>query len=179
MSFAVTRDDGAFEWGGENLFTVFCQLQNLFKGSFWRMIWDVLRFNASARRLLSELEERGRRQGVELDEKGREEVDILSLGDYLSQNGYSDSFRDDYLMVRDSLSDDGSTLTFGMQPMTTSIWSTPPSECASGFTARSILRFMHNHHLLQLTGKPNWLTIAGGRSVPVPVPSPYPFPLAH
>jgi predicted NAD/FAD-binding protein len=22
---------------------------------------------------------------------------------------------------------------------------------------------MHNHHLLQLTGKPNWLTIAGGR----------------
>jgi predicted NAD/FAD-binding protein len=116
MSFAVTRDDGAFEWGGENLFTVFCQLQNLFKGSFWRMIWDVLRFNASARRLLSELEERGRRQGVELDEKGREEVDILSLGDYLSQNGYSDSFRDDYLMVRGSLSDDGSALTFGCSP---------------------------------------------------------------
>jgi len=34
-----------------------------------------------------------------------------------------------------------------------------------GFTARSILRFMHNHHLLQITGKPKWLTISGGRSV--------------
>ncbi|PVF94659.1 FAD/NAD(P)-binding domain-containing protein, partial [Serendipita vermifera] len=144
MSFAVTRDDGAFEWGGENLFTVFCQPQNLFKGTFWRMIWDVLRFNASARRLLVELEKRGNEcNGV--DEKGREDIDVLSVGEYLKQNGYSDSFRDDYLM-----------------PMATSIWSTPPSECERGFSARSILRFMHNHHLLQITGKPKWLTIAGG-----------------
>jgi predicted NAD/FAD-binding protein len=63
--------------------------------------------------------------------------------------------------------------------MATSIWSTPPSECADGagtsfrvetpltplpgFSARSILRFMHNHHLLQITGKPKWLTVQGGR----------------
>jgi predicted NAD/FAD-binding protein len=33
----------------------------------------------------------------------------------------------------------------------------------SGFSARSILRFMHNHHLLQITGKPKWLTVQGGR----------------
>ena len=25
------------------------------------------------------------------------------------------------------------------------------------------IQFMHNHHLLQITGKPSWLTIKGGR----------------
>lgn len=34
-----------------------------------------------------------------------------------------------------------------------------------GFSARAILRFMHNHHLLQITGKPKWLTVKGGRFV--------------
>ncbi|PVF92254.1 hypothetical protein CPB86DRAFT_830120 [Serendipita vermifera] len=112
MSFSVTRDDGAFELGGENLFIVFCQPQNLFKGTFWRMIWGALRCNTSTRRSLVELEKKGKScNGV--DEKGREEIDVLSVGEYLKQNGYSDSFRDDYLM-----------------PMATSIWSTPPSELA-------------------------------------------------
>ncbi|PVF92260.1 hypothetical protein CPB86DRAFT_830123 [Serendipita vermifera] len=123
MSFSVTREDGAFELGGENLFTVFCQSQSL--------------GNASTRRLLVELEKKGKEcDGV--DEKGREEIDVLSVGEYLKQNEYSDAFRDDYLM------------------------STPPSECERGFSARFIPRFMHNHHLLQLIGKPKWLTIAGG-----------------
>ena len=62
--------------------------------------------------------------------------------------------------------------------MCAAIWSTPPSTCAqstplisnlgcthnpTAFTARSLLRFMHNHHLLQIIGKPDWLTIKGGR----------------
>ena len=46
--------------------------------------------------------------------------------------------------------------------MTAAIWSTPPDKCALDFPALTLLRFMHNHHLLQLTGKPAWLTIPGG-----------------
>ncbi|KIM25747.1 hypothetical protein M408DRAFT_330955 [Serendipita vermifera MAFF 305830] len=138
MSFSVTRDKGAFEYGGENLVSLFCQFSNLFKSSMWRMIWDILRFNASARRLLAESE------SAVLDSKVAD-AKATSLGAYLKANGYSDSFRDDYLL-----------------PIATSIWSTPPSECADGFSARSILRFMHNHHLLQITGKPKWLTVKGG-----------------
>ncbi|KAL0961180.1 hypothetical protein HGRIS_006152 [Hohenbuehelia grisea] len=30
------------------------------------------------------------------------------------------------------------------------------------FPARTLLQFMNNHHLLQITGKPKWLTIQGG-----------------
>lgn len=55
--------------------------------------------------------------------------------------------------------------------MTAAIWSTPPDACALDFPARTLLRFMHNHHLLQLTGKPSWLTIApssASESAPVP-----------
>ena len=64
--------------------------------------------------------------------------------------------------------------------MTAAIWSTPPDKCATDFPARTLvstltpvphmtsliesqIRFMRNHHLLQITGKPKWLTIKGGR----------------
>lgn len=49
----------------------------------WRMIWDVLRFNACAARLVTD---------------GPVESN-LSIGDYLEREGYSDAFRDDYLIV--------------------------------------------------------------------------------
>lgn len=49
--------------------------------------------------------------------------------------------------------------------MTAAIWSTPPDKCALDFPARTLIQFMHNHHLLQITGKPAWLTIPGGRYV--------------
>jgi predicted NAD/FAD-binding protein len=92
MSFSVTRDKGAFEWGGENVASLFCQFSNLFSSSMWRMIWDVLRFNASARRLLAESE------SAALDSKTAEAKGI-SVGAYLKANGYSDAFRDDYLLA--------------------------------------------------------------------------------
>jgi predicted NAD/FAD-binding protein len=92
MSFSVTRDKGAFEWGGEDVGSLFCQISNLFSSSMWRMIWDVLRFNASARRLLAESE------SAVLDSKTVDAKEI-SVGAYLKANGYSDAFRDDYLLV--------------------------------------------------------------------------------
>lgn len=46
--------------------------------------------------------------------------------------------------------------------MTASIWSTPPSLAFSSFPAITLLRFMHNHHLLQILNRPQWLTIKGG-----------------
>lgn len=46
--------------------------------------------------------------------------------------------------------------------MTSSIWSTPPSVAFRSFPAITLLRFMHNHHLLQILNRPQWLTIKGG-----------------
>ncbi|KAF9820730.1 hypothetical protein IEO21_01173 [Rhodonia placenta] len=47
-------------------------------------------------------------------------------------------------------------------PMTAAIWSTPPDKCTLDFPARTLIQFMHNHHLLQIFGKPSWLTLRGG-----------------
>ena len=64
--------------------------------------------------------------------------------------------------------------------MTAAIWSTPPGRCFLDFPAKTLvshgatlvvcpsllpclqIQFMYNHHLLQITGKPSWLTIQGG-----------------
>jgi predicted NAD/FAD-binding protein len=50
------------------------------------MLWDILRFNACARRFIAEYEKSA----------GGSE---MSIDEYVRRNGYSDAFRDDYLMV--------------------------------------------------------------------------------
>ena len=44
MSFALSVDGGALEWGSRGLGAVFAQRSNLLRPSFWRMIYDVVRF---------------------------------------------------------------------------------------------------------------------------------------
>jgi predicted NAD/FAD-binding protein len=46
--------------------------------------------------------------------------------------------------------------------MTGAIWSTPADKAALDFPAMTLVRFFHNHHLLQITGKPKWMTVKGG-----------------
>ncbi len=48
----------------------------------WILLYDIMRFNMCARRLLDGPVELG-----------------LSIGEYLHREGYSDSFRDNYLLV--------------------------------------------------------------------------------
>ena len=48
MSFAITVDGGRFEWGARSLNAVFGQRRNLLRPRFYRMIRDVMRFNARA-----------------------------------------------------------------------------------------------------------------------------------
>ena len=46
--------------------------------------------------------------------------------------------------------------------MTAAIWSTAPNAGSLNFPALTLIRFMHNHHLLQVTDRPSWLTIKDG-----------------
>ncbi|EED79173.1 predicted protein, partial [Postia placenta Mad-698-R] len=132
MTFSVSRDGGAFEWAGNNLSSVFCQPKRLLDLDMWRMLYDIVRFNVSARRLFQ-------KYGP---------MSEVSIGEYLSKEGYSTSFRDNYLV-----------------PMTAAIWSTPPDKCTLDFPARTLIQFMYNHHLLQIFGKPSWLTLRGGSRI--------------
>lgn len=67
-----------------------------------------------------------------------------TLGDYLQQQGYGAAFRDQHLL-----------------PMASALWSSPSRQVAS-FPAKYLVRFMANHQMLQLSGRPQWRVVRGG-----------------
>ena len=69
-----------------------------------------------------------------------------SLGDYLRENRYGAMFIDDHLV-----------------PMASALWSSP-SDGIMGFPAKYLARFMDNHHMLQVQGRPPWRVVSGGSS---------------
>ena len=112
------------------------------------MLFDIVRFNQFALDLLSQAEE------SEEDPSGANGTTAVfqkpthqeSIGDYLDREGYSEAFRDDYLI-----------------PMTAAVWSTSPDKCSLDFPAVTLVRFMWNHHLLTtVSARPTWMTIPGG-----------------
>jgi len=48
MTFGITINNGAIEWGAKNLNAVFGQRRNLIRPKFWRFIFDILHFNHRA-----------------------------------------------------------------------------------------------------------------------------------
>ena len=77
-----------------------------------------------------------------LDEAG----DGPTLGDYLSANGYSQLFVRDHLV-----------------PMACALWSSPSGRILD-FPAKYLVRFMANHRMLQVQGRPGWRVVTGGSS---------------
>ncbi|MBY0339923.1 MAG: FAD-dependent oxidoreductase [Rhodocyclaceae bacterium] len=67
-----------------------------------------------------------------------------SLGDFLERRRYGKAFRDWYLL-----------------PMAAAIWSCP-TETMLAYPLATFVRFCHNHGLLQLVNRPQWLTVKGG-----------------
>lgn len=136
MTFGISRDAGAFEWSGTSAGALFAQPENALKPTFWRMIFDIVRFNQFALDLLSLVP--GSPAAVDATN--------ISIGDYLLREGYSDAFRDDYLI-----------------PMTACVWSTGADKCALEFPALTLVRFMWNHHLLStVSERPPWMTVEHG-----------------
>jgi predicted NAD/FAD-binding protein len=81
MSFSVRIGDGALEWSGSNLATVFAQPSNLARPRFLRMLADLLRFNREAARLA---------------ESGAPVTG--TLGEFLDARGYGREVRELYLI---------------------------------------------------------------------------------
>jgi len=144
MTFGVTRDHGAFEWSGEAR-GIFAQRRNIFRPRHWRMIFDIIRFNQFALDIIAD-EEEATKPRLGFPKKARQTAADMSIGQYLDREGYSEGFKDDYLI-----------------PMTAAVWSTSPDKCSLDFPAKTLIRFMWNHHLLTtLAERPPWLTIPGG-----------------
>jgi predicted NAD/FAD-binding protein len=68
----------------------------------------------------------------------------LTLAEYVRQRGYGDDFLNLYLT-----------------PMSSAVWSTPPS-LMLGFPAATLLRFFHNHGFLGMHTQHPWFTVVGG-----------------
>lgn len=67
-----------------------------------------------------------------------------SVGDFLAAQRFSAAFRQWYLL-----------------PMIACIWSCPPAQMLD-FPIGTLIRFCHNHGLLQLRNRPQWLSVRGG-----------------
>ncbi|KAF4552059.1 Hypothetical protein D9617_11g009060 [Elsinoe fawcettii] len=151
MTFGVSRDYGKFEWSG-NAEGIFAQRRNIFSLRHWRMIFDIIRFNQFALDLLREDDELSAKgQGMDAvkingSSAAQHAKAYKTIGTYLHEEGYSQAFKDDYLI-----------------PMTAAVWSTSPDKASLDFPAITLIRFMWNHHLLTtLAERPLWLTIPGG-----------------
>lgn len=133
MSFSVSLDEGkGCEWGSRNgVSSLFAQKSNILNPYFWQMIRDVLHFKTD---VLKYLEDLGNNPDLDRNE---------TLEQFIKSHGYSQLFQHAYL-----------------EPICSSIWSAS-SEGVMRFSAFSVLSFCRNHHLLQLFGRPQWLTVKG------------------
>ena len=137
MSFSVQVPDGAnrrgLEWSGNDLNGVFAQRRNLLRPSFLHMLADIVRFN----RLATRLSERG----VDADA----DADLSEpIGEFLVRHRFGAPFRDGYFL-----------------PMIGCIWSCPTDQMLQ-FPIATMIRFCHNHGLIQVTNRPQWHTVRGG-----------------
>ena len=78
MSFAVSLDEGQFEYAAPGLFA---QKRNVVRPRFWKMLTEIMRFYRQA--------------PVDLARLGDPD---LTLGQYLKDRGFSEAFRDDHLL---------------------------------------------------------------------------------
>jgi predicted NAD/FAD-binding protein len=84
------------------------------------------------------------RLATRIAESGEEAGMRQPLAEFLREHRFSDEFRDWYLL-----------------PMIGCIWSCPTDQMLR-FPVATLVRFCHNHGLLQVTGRPQWWTVAGG-----------------
>lgn len=75
---------------------------------------------------------------------GEEAALSQPLSQFLEQHGFSDAFRDWYFL-----------------PMLGCIWSCPTDQMLR-FPVATMIRFCHNHGLIQVNDRPQWYTVAGG-----------------
>ncbi|RZO82703.1 MAG: FAD-dependent oxidoreductase [Oceanococcus sp.] len=123
MSFSVAN--GSLEYASHSLDGLFAQRRRLLSVAHLKMLREILRFNRQARQLV-----------------GRD--DPRTLAEFLAGEGYSDTFRDSYLL-----------------PLCAAIWSASLLD-AQHFPADHFARFFNNHGLLQLRDRPQWRVVPGG-----------------
>lgn len=124
MSFSVS-DPSSYEWSSDPR-GIFAWKRNAADPAFLGLLAEIGRFNRIGCKAIL--------QDAQCDEP---------LGQWLDRHGFSQRFRDSYLL-----------------PMGGAIWSTPEGEMLS-YPAGALLSFFRNHRLMHIR-RPKWRTVAGG-----------------
>ena len=126
MSFSYSLSEGELEYCGNGLNGLFGQRKNLLNHKVWRLLRDLIRFYN------------------ESESKAALAPSNLTVGQFLEENQYSESFIDLHLI-----------------PMISAIWSTS-GQTALQVPISSVVKFFSNHGLLKLRNRPSWRTILHG-----------------
>ncbi len=126
MSFGVRDDATGLEYSAASVSSLFAQRRTLVSPRHWKMLAELVRFNRIGRELLGT------------------DDDATTLDAYLTRRGFSQAFRDRFII-----------------PMGAAIWSAPPGEMGQ-FPARYFVEFFTNHRFLDVFGRPVWRVITGG-----------------
>ena len=137
MSFSVSlnQNNGSrLEWAGDNLNTLFAQRKNIVNPAFLRMLFDIVRFNHAGKKMAQDFDVK----------KANHAYPLESVEDFLLRKGFSNAFRDWYLL-----------------PMIGSIWSCSLKDMMQ-FPIQTLMQFCNNHGLLNIINRPQWMTVKGG-----------------
>lgn len=128
MSMSVSCGECGLEYAGaKGLTGLFPNARNLTDTDYLRTLTEVRRFH---------------RQGREIAADPGQ--DTMTVGDLLEEGGYSDHFRDHFLLA-----------VIGC------VWSSS-QDLAAEYPARYLMRFLDNHGMLSVGGSPEWRTVTGG-----------------
>ena len=134
MSMSITCEGCGLEYAGaRGLSGLFAQPRRAGNAAYLRMLGEVKRFHAQARRLLDHS-----------DTAPGSDVDGLTLGTFLAIGGYSDYFVQHFMI-----------------PVVSCVWSAGAAVSLQ-YPAAYLFRFLDNHGMLSVTGSPEWRTVTGG-----------------
>jgi predicted NAD/FAD-binding protein len=134
MSMSITCEGCGLEYAGaRGLSGLFAQPRLAGNPAYLRMLGEVKRFHAHARRLIEHA-----------DGEGGDDVDGLTLGTFLALGGYSPYFVRHFMI-----------------PVVSCVWSSG-TRASLAYPALYLFRFLDNHGMLSVTGSPRWRTVTGG-----------------
>jgi predicted NAD/FAD-binding protein len=127
MSMSIRCEGCGLEYAGaKGMAGLFAQPRSIARPAYLRMLVEVKRFHRGARLVL---------------DAGADDV---TLGQFLTDGGYSEYFKQHFMV-----------------PIVSCVWSTS-QQAALGYPARYLFSFLDNHGMLSVTGSPQWRTVVGG-----------------
>jgi predicted NAD/FAD-binding protein len=139
MSMSITCTGCGLEYAGaRGVSGLFAQPKLAGNPAYLRMLGEVKRFHAHARRLIEHADTVSSKGAPSAD------VDGLTLGTFLALGGYTSYFVRHFMI-----------------PVVSCVWSSG-TRASLEYPALYLFRFLDNHGMLSVTGSPQWRTVTGG-----------------